>query len=102
MQMFKCLECGHLFEEGEQKKWKEERGEYNGTLCFEELSGCPACQGAFEKATACKICGGYERMGEEEQYCDYCKAEILRQAKKIIFENFTKEERNCLTELLQI
>ena len=55
--MYKCLECGHLFEEGEQTSWEEDRGEYWGSPCSEKMYGCPNCRGNFEKTVSCKICG---------------------------------------------
>lgn len=51
-----CKHCGHIFEDGEAKKYKEtynscdDRGE-----CFEV---CPVCNGDFEKAEVCEICRG--------------------------------------------
>lgn len=59
--MLKCLECGHLFEEGEEKRWVEPHGE--------ELSGCPICTGAYEEIEPCEICGKYENG---QDVCDEC------------------------------
>ena len=53
----KCVECGHIFEEGEQARWSESRGEFWGVPCSEEMSGCPLCHGGYEKTKPCKICG---------------------------------------------
>lgn len=78
--MYKCLECGHLFEEGEQKKRKENRGEYWGSPCYEEMSGCPLCNGAYEETTACKICGGHFFADElhGKRVCNDCLNEYKR------------------------
>ena len=53
---FKCLACGHIFEEGEQARWEET----HGLDCqpYEKMSGCPICKGDFEETKQCKICGG--------------------------------------------
>lgn len=70
---FKCLECGHIFEEGEQAVWSEGRGEFWGTPCSEEMSGCPLCRGDYEKTEQCKICGSACLADElEGGVCDDC------------------------------
>lgn len=53
---FKCLRCGHVFEDGEQAEWEET----HGLDCppYEKWSGCPICFGGFEETKQCKICGG--------------------------------------------
>lgn len=61
---FKCLECGHIFEEGEEACWNESRGEFWGTPCSEEVSGCPSCGGDYEETTPCEICGS-EHLDDE-------------------------------------
>ena len=47
--MFKCLDCGYVFEEGEEAVWYEDRGEYWGVPCRERMTGCPACHGDYEE-----------------------------------------------------
>ena len=61
---YKCLECGHIFEEGEQARWSESRGEYWGSPCSENMSGCPRCKGDYEETTPCEICGS-EHLEDE-------------------------------------
>ncbi len=46
--MYKCKNCGHIFEEGEQATWTEKHGFSSGP--FEEWDGCPICQGSFKEA----------------------------------------------------
>ena len=36
--MYKCLECGHIFEQGEEAKWTETHG-FTGGICKECLIG---------------------------------------------------------------
>lgn len=70
---FKCLECGHIFEDGEQARW-EEHHPYGMGYAFEEFSGCPICKGNFEETKQCKICGG-EFLEEDlngDCVCDDC------------------------------
>lgn len=54
--MYKCLECGHIFEEGEQARWNDPRGEYAGVPCSETMYGCPLCKGNYKKTVSCEIC----------------------------------------------
>lgn len=57
--MYRCSDCGHLFEEGEQEIWEERHG--LDTPPYEKFSGCPLCRGNYEVAdTNCKICGCLE------------------------------------------
>jgi hypothetical protein len=68
-----CLDCGHIFEEGEQKTRTEERGEYWGTSCSVSIGGCPNCGGEYEEATSCSICGS-KHLEEDLNggLCDEC------------------------------
>lgn len=83
-----CLECGHIFEEGEQEEWLEDKGEFWGMPCSEAMSGCPKCHGAYEESVACAICGSehleedliggiceeciYERKHDFDMCCRVC------------------------------
>ena len=65
-----CLDCGHIFEEGEQTEWSENMGEYFGFPCVQYLTGCPKCGGEYEESTPCAICGS-EHL-EEDLNCGVC------------------------------
>lgn len=71
--MYKCIECGHIFEEGEQSVWKEDRGEYWGVPCSETMYGCPICKGDYERSVRCEICHS-EHLAEELKggVCEEC------------------------------
>lgn len=97
--MFKCLECGSLFEEGEQKKVCEPMGEAWGAPAYQEYYACPCCGGAYEEVQPCKICGGYEGIDEGEEYCNECKADVLKRFQNFVNSEFTEEERELLNEL---
>ena len=76
---FKCLACGHIFEDGEQAVW-EEHHPYGMGYATEEFSGCPICNGDFEETKQCEICGG-EFLEDELNggcVCDDCVEEYKR------------------------
>lgn len=70
---YKCLECGHIFDEGEQAIW-EEHHPYGMGYATEKFSGCPVCNGSYEETVQCQICGG-EFLEDELSggcVCDDC------------------------------
>lgn len=75
---FKCTECGHIFEEGEEFVWIERHGfDFGG----EEFSGCPLCHGEYEKTIPCEVCGS-EHLPDElfggvcEECIDKCRHDV--------------------------
>lgn len=54
---YKCLDCGHIFECGEETYHTESRGEYWGSPCSVTISGCPFCGGDYQESIPCQICG---------------------------------------------
>ena len=81
--MYKCLECGHIFDDGEQAVWTENQGECHGGPAFERFSGCPLCKGAYEETTRCKKCSG--EFLEDELYEGLCE-DCLRYA--VTYDDF--------------
>ena len=69
--MFKCCECGHLFEEGEQAVWYENQGECHGRIAMEKFGGCPICKGDYEEVHQCKECDEWHT--EDELYSGWCE-----------------------------
>ena len=67
---YRCLECGHIFDEGEETTWNEHHP-YGMGYAAEEFSGCPICKGDFEETKQCKICGG-EFLEDELNGGDVC------------------------------
>ena len=49
--MYRCYECGNLFEEGEQAVWYEN---YGDEISEEMFNGCPVCNGDYEEVYQCK------------------------------------------------
>lgn len=88
--MFKCLDCGHLFEEGEQQFWTEPHGE--------ELSGCPKCAYSYEEISPCKICGSYDH-DVNEYFCHECKEKTHKKVQSLIDKNLSKNEKELLEEI---
>lgn len=68
---FKCVDCGHIFEDGEQAIWEERHG--LDTPPYEKMSGCPLCKSDYEETTPCAVCGS-EHLEEELNggVCDEC------------------------------
>jgi hypothetical protein len=87
---FKCLECGHIFEDGEQERWEETHGLNYGP--YEAFSGCPLCKGDYKETTPCKICGS-EHLEEELHgcVCEEC-VEPYRKDWKACFKIGEKEK----------
>ena len=68
--MFRCCECGNLFEEGEQAVWEERHG--LDSPPYETMSGCPVCKGDYEEVHQCKECGDWHY--EDELYDGWCES----------------------------
>lgn len=97
---FKCYDCGHVFEDGEQSYWSESRGEFWGSSCAEEMSGCPKCNGEYGEAVPCQVCG-LDFLEEELNsfVCDSCVekyAKDLDMCFRIGAGDTEKVEINCL------
>ena len=78
--MFRCCECGNLFEEGEQAVWHEN---YGAEIGGEMFDGCPVCKGGYEEVHQCKECGDWHT--EDELYDGWCE-DCLR--KTINYDTF--------------
>ena len=48
--MYRCKECGNLFDEDDVKIVEESRGEYWGFPCYEKMRLSPCCECNFEDA----------------------------------------------------
>lgn len=67
--MYRCENCGHLFEEGEQAVWEERHG--LDTPPYERWDGCPLCCGGYEEVHQCRGCD--EWYTDEELYDGWCE-----------------------------
>ena len=74
--MFRCCECGNLFEEGEQAVWEETNG--LDSQPYEKWSGCPVCGGDYEEVHQCKECGEWHTEDElYDGWCEKCLRETI-------------------------
>lgn len=96
--MYRCNECGHLFEDGEQRTYRENVGECHGSPSYQEFSVCPVCGGDYEEVNPCKICGSYDNKKDGE-FCETCKIYVKKRFSNFVNHEFTKEERKLLNEL---
>lgn len=74
-----CLECGHIFDEGEGLPVKEFHPEIPGGH-YEEFLACPSCgSDQIERAVHCKKCGGSFLPDDlyGGYYCRECMEEYL-------------------------
>ena len=98
MKMYKCTDCGNVFEDGEEQVWEEDMGEFWGRPCSKEFRGCPICKGNYEEIKPCVICGSYNHNIEDE-FCDNCKKYLKNKFVNLIETNFNEKERKLLNEL---
>lgn len=70
---YKCYECGHIFEEGEQN--------YSGDGWNEpKIEVCPVCGDTFGEAQICSRCGGQFLKDElTEGFCENCVNEAIEE-----------------------
>lgn len=89
---YKCLNCGHVFEEGEQAEVYETHG---GPFEFaEKISCCPICKSSYEKTEKCEVCGG--EFLRHELYGDVCKECIYEHNDYKICKEICKGEKESV------
>ena len=79
--MFKCRDCGYIFEE--PKHYSEDRtpgGVFEGGSFIEHYTGCPLCAGAYDEAIECDSCNEFffrEQLESNENgsFCFMCYQE---------------------------
>ena len=74
--MYKCLECGHIFEPGEEAKWTEKHGFTDGR--YEHFTGCPLCKSAYEETLRCQKCQA-EFLSDELFPGNICRECLIKQ-----------------------
>ena len=79
--MYKCYDCGYVFEE--PKQYSEDKtpgGAFEGGSFIDHYTGCPSCGGAYDEAAECEWCGewSYRSLMEytdEGLLCNLCLEE---------------------------
>ncbi|MBO7230076.1 MAG: hypothetical protein J6V20_01515 [Bacteroidaceae bacterium] len=69
--MLICTSCGKIFEQYSTKTWEEDRGEFWGEPCYEQMSVCPFCGDNYTNAKQCVICGSWIKE-EDWNICEDC------------------------------
>jgi hypothetical protein len=93
--MFKCEECGCVFEK--PKKKTEKVGEHFGFPAYEESLVSSCCEEGYIEVKECKICGEYS----ENDFCKDCEIKVKKKFDSFMQE-FTEEEKELLQEWYDI
>ena len=92
---YKCLECGNIFDEGEQMVLD---------IPLAKKSGCPMCFGDYEETKPCKICGSKHLEDElNNGVCDECIEKYrydIDMCFKIGSEDVDEVKLNCFLSLM--
>lgn len=97
--MYKCVDCGHIFDDGEQDVIRDYHREVDGGF-YEEFAGCPICGGDFTETTSCKKCHG-EFLRDEliaGYYCEECLQDALTVGNFLGFAEYA-DRSFCESEL---
>jgi hypothetical protein len=87
--MYICKECGHIFEEGEQKTYVERHDEVDGFP--EYFSCCPVCGGDYEEAVICEACGGAFGQDDDRMVGKWCKDCLLGMVDYDLFKKYLED-----------
>ena len=71
--MYKCLDCGLVFQE--PTTYSEDRtpgGAFEGGSFVEHYDGCPKCSGGFKEVECCELCGQTSIEELKDGLCDNC------------------------------
>ena len=90
--MYRCENCGHLFEDGEQAVWEERHG--LDTPPYEKWDGCPLCHGDYEEVHQCQECDDWHTEAElYEGWCEKCLRETINYDTFFEYCEANKDER---------
>lgn len=101
--MYICIECDHVFEEGEERVRNEDRNECHGSPSYEKYRVCPECGGDYDEAVRCEECGHYAPKSElESGLCSDCVKKAEKHLRVVLLEYFSPIERKYLGERYEI
>lgn len=78
--MYKCLDCGQIFDDGEEENYKIYKGTHtNSKSPAYSWNGCPVCGGVFERTMRCQECKSEHLRSElyADRWCSECLTEKL-------------------------
>lgn len=81
--MYRCIDCGEIFEE--PTSW-EEQEEFWGARVGREESGCPFCKGDYEEVYQCDECGEWYTEDEYNLENDICNDCMTKEIESIDME----------------
>lgn len=101
---YKCLNCGHIFDDGEEVKSYDFVGEAWGRRIYEETYCCPSCgERGFEETFRCKKCNGSfikdELVGG---YCEDCIKDMISDYKYRVADCYRISQKNNITAEIEI
>lgn len=95
--MYKCEECGCVFEE---PKEYQEHHPYGMGYVAESFYCCPSCNGSIGEAQPCKFCEEYGFEDElQDGICEKCISELKKRFDVALHNNFTEEEIKTLIDV---
>lgn len=101
--MYICIECGNLFEEGEQRREREYMGECHGSPAYEEYAVCPSCGGEYDEAVRCAECNHYAPVSKmDEDLCSECAEKTNKEFQLVLLNCFSPAQREYLKYVYEI
>lgn len=82
--MYRCTDCGNIFEVGEERIYEETHGE--------KFQCCPVCGGDFQEVDHCDGCHKVKWLDElQSGYCEKCLKNSLNGANISAFVKHTEQ-----------
>ena len=96
--MFKCRDCGHLFEYGEEKHLSDEIGGCGFSQKITK-SVCPICDGDYDEIKPCTVCGSHEHDADK-LLCHNCEEQVKKEFANFAC-NLNEAQKQYLIELFE-
>ena len=97
--MYICLECDHVFEEGEERIEREYQGECHGSPSYETYRVCPECGEDYDEAVRCAECGYYTASSKMDgNICPECVKKAEKELQIILLSCFNPASREYLED----